>query len=467
MNEIIDFLKFGIVSPAASMLIVLTVISIVFKVKFSKALEAGLKLAIAITAVANVINIFSTTLDPSISRLVSRLGLNLNVQDLGWAPIATITWSSPSTIFFLLIMVLVNIAMLILNKTNTLDVDVFDIWHSAFIALFAQWCGAPLWLATLLLIFIGILKIINSDLMKPTFNELLDTPDSNPMTSTHMNYMMNPWIMIFDKIFDKLFNKLDKYDFSTASLNEKIGFWGSRFSIGIYLGIFISLLAGNNFSTINGWISMFTLCFVAATCMELFSVIGSWFTAAIEPLSQGITNFATKKLNGRTFNVGLDWPFIAGRSEVWAAANILAPIMLVEALILPGNRLLPLGGIVAMGVTPALLIVTRGKIIRMIVIGAIELPLFLWAGTITAPFVTEMARKVGAFNIPANAMISNSTTEGPVEKFLAYAIGHAWSDKGVWLLYALGAIAIYLLVFIWYARQMKKRNIEIAANRNS
>lgn len=131
--------------------------------------------------------------------------------------------------------------------------------------------------------------------------------------------------------------------------------------------------------------------------MELFSLIGAWFIAAVEPLSQGITDFANKRLKGRTINIGLDWPFLAGRAEIWAAANVLAPIMLLEAIILPGNKLLPLGGIIAMGVTPALLVVTRGKLIRMIVIGAIELPLFLWSGTLIAPFVTQTAKAVGAF----------------------------------------------------------------------
>ncbi len=448
---------------APIMLIVLTVIALIFRVKFTRALEGGLKLAIAITAIGNVMGMLTNAFQPAMKQFVVNTGIHLDYQDMGWAPLATITWGSPYTLFFLLILVIVNIIMLVLNKTNTLDVDIFDIWHSAFVALFAQWCGAPLWLATLLVVFIGVLKIINSDLMKPTFNELLDVPDSNPMTSTHMNYMMNPWIMIFDKIFDKFFHGLDKYDFDSAKLNEKIGFWGSRFAIGIYLGVFISLLSGTNFLTIDGWISMFTLSFIAATCMELFSVIGSWFIAAVEPLSQGIADYATKKFNGRTFNIGLDWPFIAGRSEVWAAANVLAPIMLLEAMVLPGNRLLPLGGIVAMGVTPALLIVTRGKIIRMIIIGALELPLFLWAGTLTAPFVTEMARKVGAVGIPKNAMISHTTMEGPVEKFIGYAVGHAWSDKGIWIVYAIGAVAIYLLVFMWYAKQMKKRNVELAA----
>ena len=392
---------------------------------------------------------------------VERTGLSLNITDVGWAPLATITWGSPYTLYFLLIMVIVNIVMLVLNRTNTLDVDIFDIWHLSIVGLFAIFCGANLFIAEALVIFIGVLKIINSDLMKPTFNDLLNAPDTNPMTTTHMNYMMNPIIMVFDKIFDKLFPWLDKYDFDAAKLNSKIGFWGSKFAIGIYLGIFVGMLAGQTPTQI------FALAFTAATCLELFSMIGAWFIAAVEPLSQGITDFASNKLKGRTLNIGLDWPFIAGRAEIWAAANVLAPIMLLEAMILPGNKLLPLGGIIAMGVTPALLVVTRGKLIRMIVIGAIELPVFLWSGTLMAPFITETAKKVGAFpkGLSADALISHTTMEGPVEKFLAYLVGNASQGEITFVLYAALALVAYLLIFVWYAREMKKRNAAYAAEK--
>ena len=72
--------------------------------------------------------------------------------------------------------------------------------------------------------------------MKPTFNDLLNAPDTNPMTTTYELYD-EPNHYGFDKIFDKLFPWLDKYDFDAAKLNSKIGFWGSKFAIGIYLGI--------------------------------------------------------------------------------------------------------------------------------------------------------------------------------------------------------------------------------------
>lgn len=446
---------------APLMTIVLTLIALLFKVKFTKALEGGLKLGIALTGIGAIINILSTSFADAMQSFVERTGLSLNITDVGWAPLATITWGSPYTLYFLLIMVIVNIVMLVLNRTNTLDVDIFDIWHLSIVGLFAIFCGANLFIATALVIFIGVLKIINSDLMKRTFNDLLNAPDANPMTTTHMNYMMNPIIMVFDKIFDKVFPWLDKYDFDAAKLNSKIGFWGSKFAIGIYLGIFVGMLAGQTPTQI------FALAFTAATCLELFSMIGAWFIAAVEPLSQGITDFASNKLKGRTLNIGLDWPFIAGRAEIWAAANVLAPIMLLEAMILPGNKLLPLGGIIAMGVTPALLVVTRGKLIRMIVIGAIELPVFLWSGTLMAPFITETAKKVGAFpkGLNADALISHTTMEGPVEKFLAYLVGNASQGEITFVLYAALALVAYLLIFVWYAREMKKRNAIYAAEK--
>lgn len=467
MSGIIEFAntylgKFmDIIIPSVLMLLVLTIISVIVGVKFSKALEGGIRLAISITAIGAVMNILTSSFSEALQAFVGRTGIELSITDVGWAPLATITWGSPYTLYFLLVMIIVNVAMLLLNKTNTLDVDIFDIWHLAITGLFAMYMGASLLVTTLLVIFIGVLKIINSDLMKPTFNDLLDAPDENPMTTTHMNYMMNPIVMLFNKIIDKIFPFLDKYDFDAAKLNSKIGFWGSKSAIGIYLGLFIGLLAGMPL------MDTFTLAFTAATCLELFSVIGQWFIESVEPLSQGIADFANKKLGGRTLNIGLDWPFIAGRSEMWAAANILAPIMLLIAIILPGNKVLPLGGIIAMGLTPALLVVTRGRIIRMILIGIFMLPIFLWSGTLIAPYATEAAKSVNAFpaGLSESALITHSTLEGPVEKFVAYFVGLGNAQGGKQILIALVVIAVYLALFLWYRKEMIKRNEEYKAGK--
>jgi len=288
--------------------------------------------------------------------------------------------------------------------------------------------------------------------------------------------MMNPVIMVLDKIFDKVLPGLDKYDFDAAKLNKKIGFWGSKFFIGFILGIVIGLMgtphpvagvedASSWELVIKGWLS---LGLTAGVALELFSLIGSWFIAAVEPLSQGITNVATKRLQGRKFNIGLDWPFIAGRAEIWACANVLAPIMLVEAVLLSnvGNGILPLAGIIAMGVTPALLVVTRGKLLRMIIFGTLLLPLFLLSGTLIAPFATELAKGVGAFpeGVSQTQLITHSTLEGPIEKLFGWAIGNATTGDIKAILGAAVFLVFYVGIFAWYRKQMIKRNEEYAAN---
>jgi PTS system galactitol-specific IIC component len=441
------------------MLIVLTVMALLMRVKFSKALEGGIKLAIALSAMGSIIGILTGAFAPALQAFVQSTGIELSITDVGWAPLATITWGSVYTLYFLLILIIINVIMLFTNKTNTLDVDIFNVWHPAIIGLIVMYySNNNLLLATALVAVIGVLKFVNADLMKPTFNDLLNMPKSNPTTTTHLNFMLNPIIMIFDKIFDKVFPFIDKYDFDAATLNKKIGFWGSKFAIGVYLGLFVGILGHQPPKEI------FNLAFTGGMCLELFSLVGSWFIAAVEPLSQGITTFLSKKIQGRTFNIGIDCQFVAARSEMWAAANILAPVMLVMALILPGNKILPLGGIIAIGLTPALLVVTRGKIIRMVVVGTLMLPVFLWSGTAIAPFVTNTAKAVGAFpdGLSNSTLITHATLEGPFEKFIAILVGRAGTGSIQDTLIGVGAVVLYVLLFMWYRSQMKKRNKEYA-----
>ena len=446
----------------AMMFILLTIMALLMGIKFSKALEGGLKLAVALVGIGLVIDILTGSFAPALQDFVASTGIYLPIIDVGWAPLATITWGSAYTLFFLMVLVIVNLVLLYLNKTDTLDVDIFNFWHLSIIGLLVMYYSDNLLIATLLVIFLGVLKFFNSDLMKPTFNDLLDMPDSNPTTTTHLNFMLNPLIMLVDTVIEKLFPFIDKYDFDAAELNSKIGFWGSKFAIGAYLGVFVGILGQQEV------VDIFQLAFIGAASLELFSIVGTWFIDAMEPLSQGITDFMNKRLGGRQVLIGIDWPFLAARPEMWAAANVIAPIMLLLALILPGNQILPLGGIIAIGLTPALLVVCRGKLIRMILIGSLIIPVFLWSGTAIAPFVTNVAQSVGATpqGVETGTMITHSTLEGPVEKFLGILVGQAADGFNLMpIVYALLALGVYILLFIWYVRQMKKRNAEYAAQK--
>lgn len=448
---------------APTMFLLLSFITILMGMGVSKALEGGLKLGIAITGIGAIIKILTENFVPALESFVESTGIELTITDVGWAPLATITWGSPYTLFFLLVIVGLNLILLGIGKTDTLDVDFFNIWHLSITGLLVLYYSANLLIATLFVMILGVLKFINADLMKPTFNDLLDMPDENPTTTTHLNFLINPVIMVFDQLINKLFPNLDQYDFDAAKLNEKIGFWGSRFAIGAYLGLFVGLLGGYSLKEI------FNLAFISAASLELFAIVGTWFIGAMEPISQGITNFLSRKTNGKSFNIGIDWPFLAARPEMWAVANILAPILVLTALILPGNGVLPLGGIVLTALTPALLVVSRGKMIRMIITGVFMLPVFLWSGTAIAPFVTNTAEVVAdmPIGLGENVFITHSTLGAPIEKLIAILVAKAGNSFELRpIIIATVALVAYLILFIWYANQMKERNAEYTREKN-
>ena len=73
-----------------------------FGVKFSKALEGGIKLAIALTGIGAIIGMLNGAFSASLAKFVENTGIQLNITDVGWAPLATITWGSAWTLYFLL-----------------------------------------------------------------------------------------------------------------------------------------------------------------------------------------------------------------------------------------------------------------------------------------------------------------------------------------------------------------------------
>lgn len=62
----------------------------------------------------------------------------------------------------------------------------------------------------------------------------------------------------------------------------------------------------------------------------------------------------------------------------------------------------------------------------MIIIGVIELFLFLWFGILIVLFVIEIVKKVGVFlvGLNNNILILYIIMEGLMEKFLGYLVGN-------------------------------------------
>ncbi|MGI6132051.1 MAG: PTS transporter subunit IIC, partial [Bacillota bacterium] len=93
-------------------------------------------------------------------------------------------------------------------------------------------------------------------------------------------------------------------------------------------------------------------------------------------------------------------------------AVLLIPIAIILAIILPGNKTLPLADLPAIGyMTIVSVALCRGNIFRTLIIGTVTLCAVLWTSTSMAPAVTHLAREVG-FAIPEGTNIITSFCTG-------------------------------------------------------
>lgn len=438
----------------AIMFVIITLLSLGFGVKFSKSLESGIRMAIALTGMTAAISLLTEALGPALQDFVKSTGVDLHITDLGWAPMAVITWGSIYTLYFAFICTIVNLLLLFTNKTKTLNVDLFNIWNISIIGLLVEYYAHNMIITSLFVIMIYTLMLKNSDVLKPSINKVLNYDENNVTTTAHPSLLIAPFVFVIDIFITKFLPFIDKFDFNAETLNKKIGFWGSKFAIGVYLGAFIGVLGQQSLKDV------LTLGFTTGVVLELFAYIGGWFGPAIEPLSNRISSIMSSKLRGRKLFIGIDWTILASSAELWAVVNILAPILLFIAMFLPGNNVLPLGGILLTVLVPALLLITKGKVIRMTIIGTILLPLFLWAATMISSFLTNTSKKIGEFPSGlSDGQMFSSVDSDPIEKMLGMLVGNAWNTFDIQLVIpAVIAVIVYISFFFWYFKAISKKD---------
>ena len=148
------------------------------------------------------------------------------------------------------------------------------------------------------------------------------------------------------------------------------------------------------------------------------------------------------KFKDREVFIGLDWPVLAGRSEVWVTAIILVPIILLWSLVLPGNVVLPIAGIINYSIAVGGLLLTGGNLYRMIVLGIIYTPLYLYGATYLAPILTNLGKQTGAVDFKGASMITWSSIEGPEFRIL---FAEAFNTNFL----AIVGVIIFIGLFYW------------------
>ncbi|EAU5107122.1 PTS galactitol transporter subunit IIC [Salmonella enterica] len=373
--------------PTVLLPLVLFFLALFFKVKPAKALRSSLIVGIGFVGIYAIFDILTSNVGPAAQAMVERTGISLPVVDLGWPPLAAITWGSPIAPFVIPLTMLINVAMLALNKTRTVDVDMWNYWHFALAGTLVYYSTGSfvLGLSAAAIAAIVVLKL--ADWSAPLVAKYFGLEGVSLPTLSSVVFF--PIGLLFDKIIDKI-PGVNRIHIDPENVQKKMGIFGEPMMVGTILGVLLGIIAGYDFKhilllgiSIGG--VMFILPRMVRILME-----------GLLPLSEAIKKYLNAKYPGRDdLFIGLDIAVAVGNPAIISTALILTPISVFIAFLLPGNKVLPLGDLANLAVMASMIVLAcRGNIFRAVITAIPVIVADLWIATKIAPFITGMAKDV-------------------------------------------------------------------------
>lgn len=384
---------------ASTMLpIILTVFGLILGQGVKKSFRAGLTVGIGFTGVNLVIGLLSSSVGVAAQAMITRMGLKLDILDVGWPIGAAITWATPIAIILIPTIFIFNMVLLYFNVTKTMDVDIWNYWHLIF-------PGAMVYYATKSIPVAVICALINTfvifklaDWTAPAVEHYFGLPGISLPHGETVNFA--PIAYALNKIEDKI-PVINKIDINADTLKDKIGIFGEPLVIGLILGFGIGALAGYDSSAI------LQLGVQMASVMVILPKMVALLMEGLMPISEGARDFVQKKFPGKDVYIGLDAAVATGHPAVITVALIMIPITIVLAAVLPYNRMLPFADLAVLPFTVIWIVAAcRGNIFRSILNSILCMCIVFFVATNLGALTTEMGRAVG-FAFPEGAtMIS-------------------------------------------------------------
>lgn len=428
--------------PTVVLPILICLFGLILRQKLGSAIRSGITVGIGFIGINLVIDLLVGNLGPAAQAMVNNLGVNLSVIDVGWPATSAIAFGSTVGALAIPIGLAVNVGMLVLGLTKTLDIDLWNFWHIAFTGALVAILTDSFWMGILTAVVHMMILLILADLTAKHVQDFYGYPNISFPHGTSAPYYLIALPM--NKLFDAIPVVRD-WKANPESIQKRFGVLGESTIIGLALGLVIGVLAGYDVQQI------LQLGISTAAVMLLLPRMVSVLMEGLMPVSEAAGEFIKKRFPGREFYIGLDSAIAVGHPSTIASSLLLVPIVLALAVMLPGNRVLPFGDLATIPFIVCLMVpIFRGNVFRTVVTGAVAIGIGLYIATWISPMFTTAAANA-KFEFPENATTISSLVDG--------ANPMTWILLMVSKLGALGMIVFGILIIAW-AYYMKVRRAQ-------
>ncbi len=434
--------------------LMITLVGLLVRLHPIKALKAGMTVGIGLISLNLVLGLIWTNISPVANLLVEKFGLKLTTIDTGWGAAAGLAFSTTVGSFIIPFILIVNILMLTLKLTNTVNIDIWNYWHYAF-------TGSVIYLLThnIVYAFIGaaahcIISLKIADYTAPKVQKELGIPGISIPQGFAVSTV--PIFDLLDKFYDLFIPKSKKDNSDSKDKGKEID--SSKFGflsviaepifLGFIIGFLLALLVSYSIKdALNLGMEMAALMFLLPRATKILM-------EGLVPINEQARNYMQKKYNGQEFYIGLDSAVLLGVPTTVAVGLLLIPITLVLAMIIPTNTTLPVGDLASTAFFISMATVIHNRsFIKTLLSGTIMMSIVLCISSFFAPMITIFA-KSGAAAMPEGALQVTALSAGNPIAFVFYQLNRL-GIVGIALIIALTAGIVY-----FYSMKTKRETIK-------
>ncbi len=380
---------------AVMMPVIFTVLGLCIGIRFGDALKSGLKVGVGFVGLSIVTALLTSALGPALNKVVEIYDLQLKVFDMGWPAAASVAYNTAVGAFVIPVCLGVNLLMLFTKTTRTVNIDLWNYWHFAFIGAVVYFASDSLVWGFFAAIVCYVITLVIADMTARKFQNFYEGMDGISIPQPFCAGFV-PFAIGVNWLFDRI-PGANKIDVDAEGLKKKFGVLGEPLMLGVIVGVGIGCLTCESWKEIVDNIPyILGLGIKMGAVMELIPRVTVLFIEGLKPISEATRSLISRKFKGADgLNIGMSPALVIGHPATLVASILLIPVTLLFAVVLPGNQFLPLASLAGMFyLFPLMLPYTKGNVVKTFVAGLVAIVAGLYMVTNMAPAFTIAAADV-------------------------------------------------------------------------
>ena len=214
--------------------IIFTIIGMCIGMKFGKALKSGLFVGVGFVGLGVVTALLTTNFNSPLKAISDLYHLQLNVFDMGWPAAAAVAYNTSVGAFIIPVCLAVNILMLLTKTTRTVNIDLWNYWHFAFIGAVVYFATDSILWGFFAAVICYIITLILADYTADKFQGFYDKMEGLSIPQPFCAGFV-PFALIINKVLDKI-PGFEKLNIDAEGMKKKFGLLGEPLFLGILVG---------------------------------------------------------------------------------------------------------------------------------------------------------------------------------------------------------------------------------------